>query len=185
MSLRFSPGVLVRNTVCWHLRFGDILEFCLDTKTLALIQKPEGTYFTEQSSVRVVRTEDRELGLAVVSKLSIQLWGRKANSNGVVGWVLQITVQLEKLLRLKPLRKVWLTRIIGFDEDSIEILLFAAHRMFMVQLESMQFKELAVISCTTEYYPYRSFYAAGNSFSLYIYIIYIYKAAKPNYFYYV
>ncbi|CAL4907740.1 unnamed protein product [Urochloa decumbens] len=158
----FDPGVLVRNTVCWHLRFGDILEFNLDTESLAIIQKPEGIYFTEQSSVRVLRTEDGELGLATVSKLSIQLWGRKANSNGVAGWVLQKTVQLDHLLPLKPEWKTWVTRILGFDEDSNEIFLFTANDIFMIQLESMQFKELLVDCSITEYYPYRSFYAAGG-----------------------
>ncbi|OEL13349.1 hypothetical protein BAE44_0025633 [Dichanthelium oligosanthes] len=157
-----DPGVLVRNTVCWHMCCGDILEFSLDTKSLAIIQKPEGTHFMEQSSFRVLWTEDRELGLAIVSKLSIQLWGRKANSNGVVGWALQKTVQLDKLLPLKPLTKTRVTRILGFDEDSNEIFLFTAHDIFTIQLQSMQFKELAACSCITEYYPYRSFYAAGK-----------------------
>jgi len=32
----------------------------------------------------------------------------------------------------------------------------------MIQLESMQFEKLAVNDCIAEYYPYRSFYAAGN-----------------------
>ena len=161
-SLLFDPGVLVRNTVCWHLLFGDILEFNLDMESLAIIQKPEGAYLTDQSSVRVLRTEDRELGLAIMSKLSIQLWGRKANSNGVVGWVLQKTVQLDKFLPLKPLRKTWIAHIIGFDEDSNEIFLFIDHQVFTIQLESMQFEKLAVNDCIAEHYPYRSFYAAGN-----------------------
>lgn len=159
-SLLFDPGVLVRNTVCWHLLFGDILEFNLDMESLAIIQKPEGAYLTDRSSVRVLRTEDRELGLAIVSELSIQLWGRKANSNGVLGWVLQKTVQLDKLLPLKLLWRRWITNIIGFDEDSNEIILYIAHDIFMIQLESMQFEKLAVNDCITEYYPYRSFYAA-------------------------
>jgi len=131
-------------------------------ESLAIIQKTEGTYITERSSVQVLRTEDRELGLAIMSKLSIQLWGRKANSNGVVGWVLQKTVQLDKFLPLKPLRKTWIAHIIGFDEDSNEIFLFIDHQVFTIQLESMQFTELAATSFITCYYPYRSFYAAGN-----------------------
>ncbi|CAN6355477.1 unnamed protein product [Urochloa humidicola] len=72
-SYLFDPGVLVRNTVCWHLRCGDILEFNLGTESLAIIQKPGGTYFTDQSSIRVLRTKDQELGLAITSKLSFQL----------------------------------------------------------------------------------------------------------------
>ncbi|CAN6328550.1 unnamed protein product [Urochloa humidicola] len=156
-SYLFDPGVLVRNTVCWHLRCGDILEFNLGTESLSIIQKPGGTYFTDQSSIRVLRTKDQELGLAITLKLSFQLWRRKA---GVVGWVLQKTVQLDKLLPLKPLKKTWITRILGFDEDSNEIFVLTAHDTFMIQLESMQFKELAVDSRITEYYPYRTFYAA-------------------------
>ncbi|CAL4907738.1 unnamed protein product [Urochloa decumbens] len=156
----FDPGVLVRNTVCWHLRCGDILEFNLGTESLAIIQKPGGTNFLNHSSIRVLRTKDRELGLAIVSKLSIHLWGRKANTNGVVGWVLHKTIQVDKLLPLKPLKKTWITRILGFDEDSNEIFLLAAHDIFMIQLESMEFKKLVVDSSIIEYYPYRSFYAA-------------------------
>jgi hypothetical protein len=47
--------------------------------------------------------EDSRLGLSIVSDLSIQLW-EKANSNVGAGWMLQKTIELDKLLLLmRPL----------------------------------------------------------------------------------
>jgi hypothetical protein len=54
-------------------------------------------------NTQILRMEDSRLGLAIVSDLSIQLW-EKANSNVGAGWMLQKTIELDKLLLLmRPL----------------------------------------------------------------------------------
>ncbi|KAK3138993.1 hypothetical protein QOZ80_5AG0376250 [Eleusine coracana subsp. coracana] len=138
-----------------------ILEFDLERQHLAIIHKPEGAHYTNITSNWVLRTEDGELGLAKLSTVNIQLWGRKAISNGAVGWVLQKTIELDKLLSLTTsLMLAWATRIVGYDEDSNVIFLLVWDIVFTIQLESMQFKKVSEDSLLTRYhtyYPYRSF----------------------------
>nr|CAB3461711.1 unnamed protein product [Digitaria exilis] len=63
--------------------------------------------------------KDRGLGVALLSRLSIQLWGRKVDSGGGIGWVLQKTIQVDKLLPLPPsMDNNMSARILGYDEDS-------------------------------------------------------------------
>ncbi|TVU19015.1 hypothetical protein EJB05_35138, partial [Eragrostis curvula] len=162
----FDPAVLVGNALYWFLCWrGNILEFDLDTQSLAIIQMPEDARFTDESSFKVLGTEDRGVCLAIISEQSMQLWGRKANSNGTNRWVLQKTVELDQLLSVRRSRSSFPTSILGFDEDSGVIFLLMDRDIFTIKLQSMQFKKHSC--CATEYlYPYRSFYAAGVVFRL-------------------
>ena len=95
----------------------------------------------------------------------IQLWDQTAVSDHVVSWVLQKTIQLDKLISLTPLMETRPTAIVGFDEDNNVIFLWTAIGVFMIQLESMKFTTLPKDNWTRGYYPYTSFYATGNSCS--------------------
>jgi hypothetical protein len=168
-SYLFDPGVLVRNALYWFLGLdggGDILEFDLDTQSLAIIHKPPDAHFTEDSWFRVLSTKDRGLCLAIVSTLSIQLWVRNVDSNGVFKWVFWKTVELDKLLSLRLLVKKCQIRITGFDEDSCMIFLSTARVIFTIQLESLLSKKLLEVEDSwliIANYPYRSFYTAGKT----------------------
>jgi hypothetical protein len=108
-----------------------------------------------------------DLGLAVLSNLRIQLWRRESNCDGVVKWVmLQKIIQLEGLLPQGMDSYEKLVYMVGYDEDSNEVVLATYVGDFMLQLDSRRFrrfsksKEYPPINITTQY-PYRNFYTAG------------------------
>lgn len=169
-SYLFSlPDVLIGDALlCGFFLWPDgILELDLDRHTLGIIQIPTSSLQSHSvadcSLLRVVQTQDRGLGLAVLSKLRIQLWGRKADSDGgVAGWVLQKTVEVDKLLSLPPSMTMANVpaRILGYDEDSNAIHLSTSAGAYAFQLESMQFTELFNVYRISGH-PYASFYTAG------------------------
>lgn len=114
---------------------------------------------------QTVQIEESGLGLAALtgSKSSIiQIWARKINYDGVFRWVLQKTVELDKLLPLGPsMKKPEISFIRGFDEVTNAIILSMVDGVgVMIQLESLKFRNLCTPSCTA-YYPYRNFCTAG------------------------
>jgi hypothetical protein len=113
------------------------LELDLDRHRLGVVETPMSLHSVDSSIFRVVRTQDRGLGLAILSRFSIQMWGRnKADSGGgVVGWVLQKTIHVDKLLSLPPSIHTFPARILGYDEDSNAVHLSTATSAFAVQLE--------------------------------------------------
>ncbi|KAL6630936.1 hypothetical protein ACP70R_028276 [Stipagrostis hirtigluma subsp. patula] len=161
-SSLFQSSVLIGNALCWLLSMSSgILEFNLDRQSLAVIRKPVDADCTDESCFQVLRMEGNGLGLAVLSKYSIQLWGRKADSDGVFRWVLQKTVELDKLLSPRPSINTWPVAIMGFDEDSNVIFLGTAVGYLMIQAESMQFTKFVESTVINFCYPYTGLYTAG------------------------
>ncbi|PAN19994.1 hypothetical protein PAHAL_3G312100 [Panicum hallii] len=159
-----QPSVLVGNAVCWllHFRGAGVLRFDTDKQSLDVIQMPEDIHDTDDSCVDLLRTADGGLGIAILSKQRIQLWGQTAVSDRVVGWVLQKTIELDKLISLTPLMETQHpTTIVGFDEDNNVFFLSTAIDTFMIQLESMKFTTLPKDDSIRLYYPYTSFYTTG------------------------
>lgn len=162
-----KPSILVGNALCWLLLGGGgILEFDLDRQSLAVIKNPMDAHVTSHPCFQILRTEDRGIGFAILSELSIQLWERKANFDGVVRLVLQKSIELDKLLSLGSWIEGAHLVILGFAEDANVILLLTAIAVFIIQLESMQFRNLFKTNLITTYYPYTSFYAACNGSTL-------------------
>lgn len=157
-----QPAVLVGNRLYWILLgTSDILEFDLDGQSLAMIQKPEDPRVTKNSGIQALRVEGNKLGLATLSKLSIQLWQRETNSDAAGRWVPWKTIELDKLLPLSRLIRIWPTTILGFDEDSNAFFICTSVGVYMIQLESTQFTKLFEGDSFTAYYPYTSLYTAG------------------------
>ncbi|XP_062201192.1 uncharacterized protein LOC133903748 isoform X2 [Phragmites australis] len=152
------PSILVGNTLCWWIGEGDILGLDLETRSLALINKPAG--LTSKCAFQILRTEDNGLGLAVLSGLCIQLW--KANSDGAVTWVLQKTIELDKLFSPEPLVGRVGTTILGFAEDANAIFLLWDAGVFMIELESLKFRKVSESTRGFPCYPYASFFTAGR-----------------------
>ncbi|CAN6355481.1 unnamed protein product [Urochloa humidicola] len=160
------PNVLIGNAVlCGFFQWSTgILELDLDRQSLGVIETPKSIHSVDSSLFRVVRTQDGGLGLAILSRLSVQLWGRKVDSDGVVRWVLQKTIEVDKLLSLPPSVDSLPARILGYDEENNAIHLETFAGAFVIQLESMQFTELFNVCRIGSYYschPYASFYTAG------------------------
>ncbi|KAL6650350.1 hypothetical protein ACP70R_009275 [Stipagrostis hirtigluma subsp. patula] len=163
------PSVLIGNSLYWLLlRYenhgnGGILELDLDKQSLA-VRYPFGAHTTRNSCMWIVRMEDAGLGFAIASDLSysIQLWERKTNSNDRAGWMLQKTIELDKLLPPRSPEPTSRTFIHGYDEDGDVIFISTDLQVYMIQLKSLQFSNLSTTNFVSIYYPYRSLYASGR-----------------------
>ncbi|XP_039771746.1 uncharacterized protein LOC120639887, partial [Panicum virgatum] len=164
-----QPSILVGNSLYWLLLGyvdGGILEFNLDRKSLAVIEHPVGAHVAVCPSLQILRMEASGLGLASLSGANIQLWERKADSGCVARWMLHKIIDLGKLLSLRSPMETWHV-IVGYDEDGHAIFISSrAHQVSMVQLKSMQFRNLFESKLITAYHPFTSFYATGNRSSL-------------------
>jgi len=164
--LMLSPSILVGNSLCWFLSgCGNrgILVYDLAKHNLAQIDTPVDAHIATASRFQILRMENSELGLAVLSGVSMQLWERKASSNGGVTWMLQKTIGLDKLLSLRSLiRGAW-TVIHGYDEDSHVMFVSIDLEVFMIPLKSLQFRNLFKIDSMTTYYLYTGFHTIGRS----------------------
>jgi hypothetical protein len=165
--LSCMPAVLVGGSLYWTL-VGDharILEFDLERQTLAVMQVPVGMS-EERDESTVMRAEGGVLGFLYVSEwdLSAQLWKLNKDCNCVASWVLGRTIKIDKLFSLKLMMDRTSLRILGFAECNNVALLASGAGLFMLHLESLQFKKL---SQTDEMFsvrhPFESVYTAGNS----------------------
>lgn len=174
LILTTSSSILTGNAFYWLFEGGDILVFDIERQSLGVIKKPAGTHRPNHWSFQLLRTDnDSGLGLAVMSKLSIQLWERKSNYDGVVEWVLlQKNFQLERLYQKgmrSALQEEYLVGyeayLVGYDEDSNALVLATDFGNFMLELDSMRFR---TISKSTHcwgikiHHPYRNFFTAGK-----------------------
>ncbi|KAM3297374.1 hypothetical protein ACQJBY_039315 [Aegilops geniculata] len=103
--------------------------------------------------------EDGGLGLAVLLDLTIQLWERKSNCDGVVEWVmLQKTIPLEGIFP----RIMHSLFFVGYDEDTNVIVLTTTTGNFTLELDSMKIKRIVKRNtlCFATFYPYTNFYTA-------------------------
>jgi hypothetical protein len=168
LMLGIRPGILVGNALCWALCGANVLVFDLQSQRLDLIKRPADCPMntTSYGLVQLLRMDDNRLGLAYLSKLSIQLWERKSNCDGLVTWVsLQKNIQLEELFPHRMFSHSKKIMITGYDEDTNVIVLSTIAGVFMLQLESMQIKHICKGRgiCSDNFHPYTNFYTAGNT----------------------
>jgi hypothetical protein len=139
------PVAPKKKVLYWVLSGSGILVFDIESNTLGVLEKPADVHRTGCWSCQLLRTDEGSgLGLAVMSKLSIQLWKRKSNCNAVVGWVpMQKPIQLEDIFpRKMPQDDKWVL-LAGYDEVTNVILLSTRIGKFMLQLESMQITKIS------------------------------------------
>jgi len=60
--------------------------------------------------------------------------------------------------------------IVGYEKDSNVIFLWTTIGVFMIPLESMKFTKVSDDNSIQGYFPFTSFYTAGNSSSLLFHI---------------
>jgi hypothetical protein len=158
------PGVIAGNSVFWLLDGGRILELDLERRSLVVIEKPSNVHFTGFDYFQILWTPDSGLCLMIFLKSSqrIPLWGRKSKNEGVVGWVLQKTIEVNGLLPLVSQKDRKKTYILGYDSDSNTIVLSTTTGALVVQLDTLEFRSIPKRRHST-YYPYRNFYTTGNT----------------------
>ncbi|KAM3244420.1 hypothetical protein ACQJBY_056005 [Aegilops geniculata] len=162
-SIRSS--ILAGNALCWLISGGDVLVFDLEMQNLCVIEKPAENHGITSWRLQLVRMEDGGLGLAVLSELTVQLWVRKSNHDGVVGWVLlQKTIPLEGMFQRRMCSDQKRALFVGYDEDTNVIVLTTVIGNFTLQLDSMQLKHIIERNdiCFDTFYPYTNFYTAGR-----------------------
>ncbi|PNT65701.1 hypothetical protein BRADI_3g01028v3 [Brachypodium distachyon] len=115
--------------------------------------------------VRIVRAEDGGVGLAVLSYPTFRLWGRKVSSSGVATWALQKTVNMHKIVGLPSWEKTGKEVIVGYSDDVHAIFISlecnVGTHVFMVNLDTMQSKDIDADLLENSYHPFTNFYPAG------------------------
>uniref|UniRef100_A0ACD5YXJ2 Uncharacterized protein n=1 Tax=Avena sativa TaxID=4498 RepID=A0ACD5YXJ2_AVESA len=171
MSEMDSPATLVGNSLYWLFDGPEdgMLIFDLDRQSLVCIEMPPDLrYYSCSSSFQVMPTDDSSssLRLAILHYQKFEMWERKVDCDGVVGWVLQKTFQMNMILGLEPMGGRD-NLIMGYDEDDHVIYVRTDIGVCMIQLETMRFKNLGKDNfTTTHYYPYRSFYTAVSDLAV-------------------
>ncbi|XP_039827670.1 uncharacterized protein LOC120689457 isoform X3 [Panicum virgatum] len=153
-----KPGTLAGNAVYWLIPGCRVLEFDAVTHNLAVISVPAHTAGSLYWQCQLVLTDAKEIGLAMVTEISIKLW--KRDSGNACGWSMYSSVQLEGCL---PSRK-WMQEqpsLLGFHEESNAIFVWIEAGVFMIQIESMQSRLLCQGGSNFEIYPFAGFYNRG------------------------
>ena len=157
-------AVLAGDSLYWMLcgNLVGILEFDLVKKSLAVIQVPVDMY-GEGNCFKMMRAEGGGLGFLFVpeSDYAAQLWKRKTDCDGVASWGLARTIELDKLLSLKPDEKGPLA-ILGFAEENNVVFLWTMIGLLMIHLDSLKFKKLFDTMVFSHYHPFESVYTAGK-----------------------
>jgi hypothetical protein len=160
-----ADAVLAGDSLYWMLtgNLVGILEFDLVKQSLAVIRLPVDIC-REGSCFKIMRAEGGGLGFIFVpaSDHTAQLWKRKTDCDGIASWMLGRTIELDKVLSLKPKEKGPLF-ILGFAEENNVVFLWTMIGVFMINLESLEFKNLFETMIFSYYHPFESVYTAGNS----------------------
>ncbi|CAL5006755.1 unnamed protein product [Urochloa decumbens] len=138
------PSNLIGNSLYWLFdgEVEGILKFDLTTQSLAVIEMPsQFEYYSSRRSFQILPAEDDGIRLASLSCQIMEIWERKISSDGDVDWVMQKEIELGVILGLGHMGGME-NLIKAYDEELQFILLRTIEGVFMIHLESMQFKNL-------------------------------------------
>ncbi|KAM3295723.1 hypothetical protein ACQJBY_038176 [Aegilops geniculata] len=167
----FTMGVLVGHSLYWLFNdrsaaaeiLDGILEFDLERQILAVKPVPMDIPKKNIYQFQVMRADGGGLGILFLSNFSAQLWKMETDSDSVASWVLGRTVELDKLLSLNTKEEEEESLIMqGFAEYNNVVFLRTHTNLFMIHLESLQFKKVYKPNILTRYHPFESVYAAGT-----------------------
>ncbi|KAG2538796.1 hypothetical protein PVAP13_9NG304000 [Panicum virgatum] len=110
---------------------------------------------------QIILAESGGLGIAALRSLSFDMWERKVGNDGVSSWVPWKIVKLEEITGLSRDGRGHMI-IHGYDEEDNVIFLRTDVGCFIVELESMKFRNLGKWNfiTTCAYHPYRSLYTS-------------------------
>lgn len=163
------PSTLIGNSLYWLFSGEEgILEFDLGRQSLATIEMPsEFLHYNSHRSFQIMPAEDGGICLAILSYQIMELWERKISSDGVgvAEWTMLKKIELGVILGLGHMGG-WQNLIVAYDEDYQLIFVRTINGVFMIHLESMQFKNLGKDNFDGILHAYSAFCTAGNSLSL-------------------
>ncbi|KAI4968191.1 hypothetical protein ZWY2020_005303 [Hordeum vulgare] len=161
----YVPSTLVGSSLYWLLRGnGDtIVEFDMDSRSLAVIEMPPDLYdHNRSSSFMTMPAQNGGLGLILVNDFYAKLWKRGADRNGVAIWVPGITIQLGELLSLNAEHNRGPLSLLGFAEDNNAFVAGASRiGIFVVYLNPLRFKKIYDRRGLCIFHPFESFCVAG------------------------
>ncbi|KAM3403137.1 hypothetical protein ACQJBY_006725 [Aegilops geniculata] len=172
MSCVGSRSILVGNSLHWFI-FGTqtgILKLDLDTRSLAVVEVSPDAHASHHGLY--LSTLGGGLGFIVVSDDFVaQLWVRTTDFDGVAGWMPAQAIELNKLLPLRPGEWTNLQTVLEVAGDENVVFMSTIGGVFMVHLESLQFKKIfesnPFAECTTStIHPFTSFFTAGNNMNV-------------------
>ncbi|KAF7088272.1 hypothetical protein CFC21_091397 [Triticum aestivum] len=170
ITMFLTISVLVGHSIYWLLidrsaeinTLDGILEFDLERQILAVIPVPLDIANNSLAQFQVMRAEGGGLGILSLSKFSAQLWKMETDSDGVASWMLQRTINLDKLLSTNSdIERGPPPIILGFAEYNNVVFLWTHIGVFTIQLESLTFKKVSK-TLMGRYFPFESGYAAGG-----------------------
>ncbi|CAM0947640.1 unnamed protein product [Alopecurus aequalis] len=158
-----TEALLAGDSLYWKLagNLVGILEFDLVKQSLAMIWVPVNMLGVGKS-IKIMRAKGGGLGCFVVSEsdCTVQLWKRKIDCRDVASWELAKTIEMDKILSLKPEEKGNLY-VLGFAEENNAVLMWTMIGLFMIHLDSLKVKKLFGTNALCYYYAFESVYAAG------------------------
>ncbi|KAF8670593.1 hypothetical protein HU200_050620 [Digitaria exilis] len=168
VPMHYHPSTLCGSSLYWLLgpRMA-ILEFDLDKHFLGVIDVPLSDDSYRMFQQWVIPAEGGGLSFLCMSDYSAQLWTRKVDSDGIAGWVLGRTIELDKLLSLNC-DVAFSPMISGFaEEDNTTFFMTSISGFgvsaFIVQLDSARFKKPFSLANLDYHHPFATVYTAGKS----------------------
>jgi hypothetical protein len=151
-------GALVGDQIYFLLTDTRILKYDLGKHCLTTICLP-GMYTNCHPDILMTMDDGSSLGFVVIKDSTLDLWARKVNLDGSMGWVQDRVVLLNNLIPIIPRTGYTSINVIGFAF----LLLGDDASGFMFELKSGRFKRLS----NPEYnhydvLPYLSFYIPGK-----------------------
>ncbi|XP_052169055.1 uncharacterized protein LOC127785696 isoform X1 [Oryza glaberrima] len=136
-----------------------ILQFNLVKQTATLVNAPPDLRTNSYGGFHIAPAEDGGgLVILAVTHFSLNVWKGKTNRDGIAGWVLEKTIELDRLLSFGTGPETWAPVILCFAEEHDVVFLSTHVGFFMVNMQSMQFKNIPQILKGGLYYPFSSFY---------------------------
>ncbi|CAM0947639.1 unnamed protein product [Alopecurus aequalis] len=141
-----TEALLAGDSLYWKLagNLVGILEFDLVKQSLAMIWVPVNMLGVGKS-IKIMRAKGGGLGCFVVSEsdCTVQLWKRKIDCRDVASWELAKTIEMDKILSLKPEEKGNLY-VLGFAEENNAVLMWTMIGLFMIHLDSLKVSRVLV-----------------------------------------
>ena len=152
-------STLIGNSLSWLLQLHRqhvIVEFDLDNQSLAVTEVP-ATVEPDCRNLWIMPAEDGGLGLIHISQFHGRLWKRKPDSDGLAVWVLYRAIDFDVL---RSTFGGYSPTLVGVAEESKAIIVVTTCGVFMVYLQSMEFKKLSDEWSSCLHYPFACFYPA-------------------------
>ncbi|WVZ57989.1 hypothetical protein U9M48_008311 [Paspalum notatum var. saurae] len=165
-----TPSTMFKNSICLLLvgEMFAILEFDWVRQNLALIDIPlaraEAFASIHGQCQFLIAPADSSgaFSFIVLNVSTVRVWKRVSNGDCTSRWILGTAIELGKLLSLKPTVSMVPLMLLGLDEEgNVMMKSTDSEIVFLVNLESLKFKQLPQKLPYIFCHPFSSFYTPG------------------------